>query len=422
MSLEINSIFLVPYIKTVMRFCLFSFFFWKPACTYALVLLMAASAIANTSVPAANSSKPVANAGNSANPVPPIGAVGALYYKDGNRITGKLVAVNPRVWIVDSDRFGRLTVPRTESDFIAVPENADFASMPETVEDLEHIVSLESEKARSNKERAEEALIQDAATAHPAPHTEDVEPSDESKSPLHLPSWVEWVGNYVRPWKGRLSGFAWTGQDSGEQRTEYYVSLNTSREWEKDRFEADLRYDFRKRSGILDKRRATARSQYRHRFTPKWFFTYIPYIEYDGYYDLTGRVDYLLTQQQVGTGYYLIEREKLASTVALTYNFFAIDTIGDGINSEGAWVPALKLDNRVSLPWSFEFAQRGQLFFLDLAPDSVGTGFGIENEMEIRRKFTNNFSLTLRHEYRIDYPALNSNDYDRMRLLFNYEF
>lgn len=385
-----------------------------------LILLLApVSVLANVRNPQQGTPKPAAEADIMEN-LPKIGSAGALYYEDGNRVTGKLVAVNPRVWIIDSDRFGRLTVPRGEGTFVEIIESFDPASLPESVEDMERIVSMEADKARDDEERAEQALAQEGLAEETG--TEMPVVSEKQAESLEDASWLSAVRGYIRPWKGRLSGFAWTGKDSGEQRTEYYINLTFNREWSKDRLEADLRYDFRKRSSIIDKKRATARSQYRHRFTTKWFFTYTPYVEYDGYFVGVDRVDYLLTQQQVGTGYYLVEKEKFASTLALTYNYFAIDTLNDNVDSEGTWVPALKLDNRLLLPWNFELAQRGQIFFLDLTPDSLGSGLGIENEFEIRRKFTNNFSLTLRHEYRIDYPALNSNDYDRLRMLFNYEF
>lgn len=341
--------------------------------------------------------------------LPKIGTTGAFYYEDGNRVTGKLVAVNPRVWILDSDRFGRLTIPRTEGTFIEIT-NYSVASMPESVEDMERIIAMESDKAKHDQARADQALVDLTADEQ-----EDITEDEDD-------TWMDTVWRYIRPWKGRLSGFAWTGKDSGEQRTEYYLNLTLNREWTKDRLEADLRYDFRKKNGLLDKRRATMRSQFKHRFTDKWFLTYTPYIEYDGYFENSKRINYILTQQQMGTGYYLLEKEKFSSTIALTYNYFAINTLADSASSDGNWVPAIKLDNRILLPWSFEIAQRGQMFFLDLASNGTGSGFGIENEFEILRKFTNNFSLTLRHEYRIDYPALNSNDYDRLRVLFNYEF
>lgn len=302
---------------------------------------------------------------------------GTLAYQDGNRITGMLVADGE----FESDRFGRIRF---------VPSEATFT--PEIAHPGEAV-----------------------ATAGQTPAPESPQALEASRNAGHgrePPA----KGN---DWKYSLGGFIDRTIEDQVSKREYYVSAELSNSPSAiNRYDAHLTYSYISKGAKLDKRRATATGKWEHDVSRRWFTLYRPYGEYDGV-NLNAeniaalgrtRVNYLLTQQQAGLGLKLVDTKTFRSSVVMSWSYFYLKVLHFGYGDANA--PALRFENTATLPWGLELKQEGQIYY-----GGTNDELGWENQMDLTKRFNDKVYLTLRHEYRKDYPLLNVNAIDRIRLI-----
>ncbi len=351
----------------------------------ALPLLLLAFIFAPQIAAAETSAPAVGNKNASAN-----GQRGVLIFSDGNRLTGVLQQERGQAGRFVSDRFGDIAFSADEARF--EPERVDDATVAFRGKTSANPVAPAPARAP-----APAAPLILAAGAKPPP-----KPSP-APSALH-------------PWKFKLNGFLDRTDDNGIHRSEYVTGLRIDRNTTSNQFFLDNRYEYAERNEILDRRRATSRGDWRHVLSPRWFTLYTPYLEYDGKTVATGRNDYLLNQQQGGIGYRLLTGPDYTSRVAATWSFFDLTNYDLGTESSFS-APSLILENNLRLPWAFELRQKGQVYYL-----AAEQTFGWDNEADLIKRLNKTLSLTLRHQYRRDYPALGLNPINRLRLLFGVEF
>ncbi len=308
---------------------------------------------------------------------------GVLVYKDGNRITGALVREQGQPIHFVSDRFGILKYTPSEARFEA-----------------------EREEDESLVYRGKTPALPAAPTPHPPATASAPKAAQKSHSTQSL----------IHPWKIKLNGYLDKTDDNGTQRREYLSAVRIERHTSTNQLSLDTRYEYTGRNNSIDRRRATSRGDWRHFLTPRAFTLYTPYFEYDGKNTSAGRNDYLLNQQQAGLGYRLLTVKNYDTRIAATWSYF--DLRNYDLNTESSFsAPSLILENNLRLPWEFDLRQKGQLYYLPAQEK-----FGWDNESDLTKKINRTLSLTLRHQYRRDYPALGLNPINRLRLLFGLEF
>ena len=290
---------------------------------------------------------------------------GLLIYPDGNRITGTLCPDGT----FRSDRFGRVTFQPPEATFVA-----------------------------------------DAGSA-PTPPT-----------PTPVPVVTTVPAAPVEGWKYHLNGFVDRTKESGTNRNETFLEFRTEGlVTASDHVWLEGRYEYKGLPEKIDKRRARLRGDWEHDLGPHLYTLYDPDFEYDGR-NLTppvegiSRLNYLLVQQQTGLGYRTTTRFGLTTRVAATWNAFYLDIFHYVTLHSDA--PSLLMDCRWLLPQGFEVADRGDFYY---AYRSGGSS-GVENEFSLTKHFTPTFHITLRNEYRQNYPATGTNPDRRTRLLFGLDF
>lgn len=164
--------------------------------------------------------------------------------------------------------------------------------------------------------------------------------------------------------------------------------------------------------------------EWRHDLGRSDFFTFVrPYAEYDGV-NLSAaetaqfgrsRLNYFFALQQGGLGYRLHDSPGFTSSLVGSWNWFYVDLF-DVLHGHTD-APSLLLENDLQLPWRLEFKQRAEMFYL-----RASGKIGWENRFDLTRRLTPRLFITLRHEYRRDYPVVSANRIDRLRLLFGADF
>jgi len=310
---------------------------------------------------------------------------GRLIYSDGNQITGQLVTDG----VFASDRFGEVRFLSGEARFEASTENVPTARAPAAASPAETGLAVTQPPGGAEK------------SAIPAGKT----------SP--------------RAWKFKLSGFLDRTFEDGDHKREYFLSLRADRPKQgADEFATHADYEYTRKRGRLDKRKATGFLEWRHDLGTSDYFTYArSYGEYDGTNLSTteaalygrSRVNYYFVEQQVGLGYRLIASPRFSSSLVGAWNWFYVEVFDLVKGSNDA--PSILLENDLQLPWRLEFKQRAEMFYL-----KTNDRIGWENRFDLTRRLTSRLSITLRHEYRRDYPVVSANRIDRLRLLFGADF
>lgn len=305
---------------------------------------------------------------------------GRLIYTDGNQITGTLLADH----MFASDRFGMVRFDSSEAHFVV--------DKPERPPDPDQKVPAA------------------------APSTEQLAPSISPAKPSKA---------WWHPWSFAINGFVDSTKENGERRREYHGSFRIERPiGTGGRLLLESSYEYRTAETRLDQRRATTQGEYRHRFdNSRWFALYQPKFEYDGR-NLNAtqaeqygraRINYLISQHAFGCGYILLDRPRLKSNAVLGWNHLDIEVYDLGSYTTG--MPSFDLEHHLTLGGGYEFKQQGRIYWLQHRGS-----FAWENRIELSKRLAEHLLLTLRHEYRQNYPLRDANPLDRLRLLFGLEY
>lgn len=301
---------------------------------------------------------------------------GSLIFPDGNRITGVLGSDGAFA----SDRFGHVSFKTGEAYF----------------------------EASDSDSRPPEATAQPVANAATAVLgvTSPVNPSSTS----------------VTPWKFTVNGFFEMKTEGNDDNREFNVGVSANKKWTSDQLGIDSRYEYLRKNDRIDTRRATVKVDWQHSLSSRWFTLYRPYAEYDGR-NLDNpllpisRLNYLLFQHQAGLGYRYINSDHLQGRVGAAWSYFTLHVYHFGDFHTDA--PSMFLEHDFQLPWGFEFTQRGELYYSYHEADEP---VGVSNEFNFTKRFGAHYHLTLRHEYRYNFPVSGTNDIRRLRLLFGVDF
>lgn len=158
---------------------------------------------------------------------------------------------------------------------------------------------------------------------------------------------------------------------------------------------------------------------WRHHFTPRYFSVYVPTAEYNQCYEKDGVfLDYLLTRQEIGAGLVLLGTKRYQIRAGVAENFFKVWVWSKGTGGTGhAWVESAFMETDIKLPFAMRFIQRGTWYF---SFNEEGSGW--ENDLELTKRLTETFNISLRQEVRKDVPGVQSSNYNLWRIVFGIDF
>ncbi len=302
-----------------------------------------------------------------------------LVYKDGDRVRGHLVSRDEQMILFESARFGLLRVPATDAKvMLANPQpsaSGPAPAAPEFDNEAEWLLAELSPRAlaRSLKE-------------------------------------------FFGPWHGRV---AFSTELVAETNNSNIVSLDTNlkRKWTSDEVQLTARYDYNDTNNVVTTDTVKALGSWRHDFNKWRFAQYVTTLEWDQASKLNGLPnDYVLLQQEVGVGFNLLVKPTRKIRVGVAADLFDIwnSAPTPAHNSRAATSVFEEVD--FTLPWRMTLSQRGVGY---LVP---GRPAGWENRVELNKKLTETFSVSIKDEIRRNSPDGSAQNYSRLKLLFGLDF
>jgi hypothetical protein len=198
--------------------------------------------------------------------------------------------------------------------------------------------------------------------------------------------------------------------------------VHLQRKWKSDEVQLDGRYDFATANGETSADMIRANGSWRHDLPSQIFGTYRPSIEWNrNYYQDSGRdvpADYLLLQQEIGTGFNLLNSEKNKLRTGVSENIFSVWVTPEELRSQDTrTVESAFVEAEMKLPWRISISDRGT-FYYSIVRDTEGW----ENHFQIDKKLTETLSMGMQHEVRTNNPGLRVSDYRRLKFLFGLDF
>lgn len=307
-----------------------------------------------------------------------------LQYKDGNRVTGHYVRKEDGELVFQSKRFGLLRVPIDEAVLV-------LANPPKT----------ESEAA---------ALA--AATVSKEVDSE----TGWSFSDLSPLAMARALKNFFGPWHGRLAFSTELVSDTTD-RSAVSVDANIHRKWTKDEVQITGHYDYGATNDVKTVDNLKAAGLWRHDFNKWRFAQYRPTLEWDRASRLNGVPNnYVLLQQEIGVGFNLLVKPTKTIRTGVSENLFDVWNSAPTPNHSSRAVASVFEEIDYTLPWRMTLSQRAVFYPVPGRKD------GWEDRIELNKKLTETFSVSVRHEIRINNPDGSAQDYSRLKLLFGLDF
>ena len=314
-----------------------------------------------------------------------------LVYQDGDRVRGQLLRQEGNTLVFQSDRFGLLQVPADRAVVIKaenpVAPVAATPPAPAATPEGKAVDRAEAERV-SRWERLSPALL--AAR----------------------------LRDYFGPWHGRLAFSTEVVSDTAD-RTNISLEGRLSRKWTADEVQLNGRYDFNQTNELATTDTLKADALWRHDFRQKTsFIQYRPTLEWNRASFKAGvPADYLLLQQEIGTGVSLLTTPARKLRVGVSENLFDVWNTSppeshNARTSESAFV---EIESR--LPWGTLLTDR-TVYYYSFSSQNEGW----ENRVELTKKFTETFSVAIRHELRRGSPDGTAQDYTRLKLLLGLDF
>ncbi|MBI5689126.1 MAG: DUF481 domain-containing protein [Verrucomicrobia bacterium] len=342
---------------------------------------------------------------------PPAQTRDTLAFKDGDRVHGRLVRQEGGVLVFQSERFGEVRVPA--ADAVVIKDEKPAASKPV-------VAATPAPAAPSQPVAAAPAAPIPAPAAATATRGKAAEHDDEERvrlwerfSPSVLTAHVR---EFFGPWHGRLSFSTEVVTDIAERANNSYEAL-LRRKWPADEVQMTARYDYSQTNDIATTDLVKLAGQWRRDFSKVFFVQYRPTGEWNRASVLRGRPnDYVLLQQELGTGYQLVTRASRKARLGVSQNRF--DTWNTAVTPShvSRSVQSLFEETEFTLPWRITISQRGVWYPVAEQPD------GWENRFDLSKKLTETLSTSLRHEVRRNNPDGTALDYTRLKLLFGLDF
>lgn len=309
-----------------------------------------------------------------------------LVYADGDRVRGHFVERSGDVLVFRSERFGLLRVPAAEAEVILV---------------------------KSPEPEAEAAVV--AATTVAQDGKVEVAPEWEwwPFSPIAM---TRALKEFFGSWHGRFSAGAEILQDVSDHNSAT-VDGRLQRKWTRDEVQINARYDY----SAVNEKAATdmvrADGVFRHDFPGKLFAVYRPSLEWNRAYYRSGvPADYVLLQQELGAGVNLLTAPARKVRVGVSENVFDTWVLPTEVHISQT-VESLFAEIEAKLPWRITLTNRGVWYY-----SIIENTDGWENRFEISKKLTETLTIGARHETRHNNPDVRSSDYERLKVLFGFDF
>ncbi|HYP16474.1 MAG TPA: hypothetical protein VEQ65_04615, partial [Opitutus sp.] len=303
-----------------------------------------------------------------------------LVYVDGDRVRGHFIEKQGDVLVFRSERFGLLRVPSSEADVLIAKE-------PET--------STAVAEAVAGEDKA------------------DVIVEHGPFSPLAM---ARELKEFFGSWHGRFTIGAEVLQDVSDH-TSVTADARLQRRWKSDEVQLNLRYDLASVNEVVATDMLKGDALWRHELPGRFFTVYRPTIEWNrAFYRDDLPSDYVLLQQEVGAGINVFIQETRKLRVGASENIF--DTWVTPIDAHfSQTVESLFTELEFKLPWRITVTNRG-VWYYSIADKTDGW----ENRFEISKKLTETLTIGARHETRHNNPDVRSADYERLKMLFGFDF
>ena len=326
-----------------------------------------------------------------------------LVFADGDRTRGKLIGRDGDMLVFQSVRFGELRVPAASATVEAAPVVGGKA-----------VAADGTEPARLQPYTMPPSLpAGEAVVVGPAGAPVEMTPPGIWTSPAAL---LQAAFRFLGPWKGRfaLSASLRNDTSSGE---EIGVDLGFSRKWQNDEAKFESRYYFSRTDNATVRDLLKGNGLLRHDFRGPYFISYRPTAEWNRNHKVNGvAAVYVLTQEAIGIGVNLIDRKDQKVGLGVAENVFNLWTLSEESHSVRG-VQSLFGEFDFSLPWRITIAGRGTWFY------SLSTGDrGWEDQLEVKKMFSDTLSLGLRREARHNNPDRRIADYSLFRLQLGFDF
>lgn len=321
---------------------------------------------------------------------PPAPAV--LVYRDGDRTAGRLIEHKGGTIVFESVRFGRITVAESEAEIVAaspVPSGA-------------------SASAVSPPPAGPPASTSAAEKPEHAAHSEQRAAMNRLDHSLR---------KIFGPWHGRLAVSTELVQGDNERRGEL-AELRFGRKWARDELRLETRYEFRSTDSRTDTDLLKSSAAWRHHLSPRWFVLAHPRLEWNSHYVKDARtVRYLLLQQEVGAGAFLINSKKGKLSVGLSGNQYDLWVLSEPQGHFAKFAPSAFIEAELNLRWGVRLTERGVRYFSFHGGDT-----GWESEFELGKRLTETLTLALHHDVRFNDPDFRLQDNATWRMLLGFDF
>ncbi len=317
-----------------------------------------------------------------------------LAFKDGDRVQGSVVSQSEELIVFRSDRFGELRVKAGEG--VVIPREKD-PEVAEVAAVAKPEVATPEERAKAEAREAEV----ERATAW------------DRYSPSVLTARVR---RFFGPWKGRFAISTEIVSDSAE-RNYYSFETKLGRKWERNDVQLTGRYDFVETNDVPTTDMIKGSGSWRHEFAKNRFTHYRPSVELNRASKRQGMPnDYILLQQEFGAGFQILGTPTRTVRSGVSYNLFDIWNSAPEPDHTSRDAISVFEEIELKLPWQMGLTQRGVWYPVQNRRD------GWENRIELNKRLTETLSASLRHEVRRHNPDGSAQDYDRLKLLFGFDF
>ena len=220
---------------------------------------------------------------------------------------------------------------------------------------------------------------------------------------------------FMGPWHGRVAVSSETMHDTTLRRSDA-VDGKMERKWTDDEVRLGARYEYGSTDNVTSTEVAKANFYWRHELTARYFTIYRPSFEWNRYYVINGvRQNYQLFQQEAGTGFTLMNETRRKLRVGVSATEYEIWTSNEPEVTR--FVPSVFIESEFDLPWKMKFVGRGSRYF------SLRRGqAGWESQVELDKKLTETFLISLHYDTRYNTPDIHVQDYSTWRLLLGLDF
>jgi hypothetical protein len=218
-------------------------------------------------------------------------------------------------------------------------------------------------------------------------------------------------------WHGRLA-FSTEAVSDSTDRSTLSVEGRLDRKWTDNEVQLNGRYDFSQTNDITTTDMVKADGLWRHDFNKSSFVQYRPTLEWNRANFKAGvPADYLLLQQEIGTGFSLLATPARKLRVGVSENLFDVWNTSPPASHGSRTSESAFVETELRLPWGMLLTDRGVYYYSFSSQKD-----GWENRVELTKKFTETLSTAIRHEIRRGSPDGTAQDYTRLKLLLGLDF